>query len=93
MGQAIAQPIETILEERQQKGQERQEMDHLLDSDASISTGESSHKSLSSAEHNKWVDQARKRAKSPIWKAKDAAEQAAIKAKAAENKRALQAEK
>jgi hypothetical protein len=40
-------------------------MDHLLDSDASISTSESSHKSLSLIEHNKWVNQARKRAKSP----------------------------
>ena len=68
-------------------------MDCLLDSDASISTSESSHESLSSAEHNKWVNLARKRAKSPTWKVKDAAEQAAIKAKAAEDKRALQAEK
>ena len=92
MGQAITQPIETILEERRQKRQERQEMNHLLDSDASISTSESSHESLSLVEHNKWVNQARKRAKSPTWKAKDAAEQAAIKAKAAENKKALQAD-
>jgi hypothetical protein len=68
-------------------------MDCLLDSDASVSTSESSHESLSLVEHNKWIKQARKRAKSPTWKAKDAAEQAALKAKAAEDRKALQAEK
>ena len=68
-------------------------MDHLLDSDASISTSESSYKSLSLVEYNKWVNQARKRAKSPIQKAKDTAKQATIKAKAAKNKKTLQVEK
>jgi hypothetical protein len=39
-----------------------------------------------------WVERAR-RAASPTWKAKDTAEQAAIKAREAENRKALEAEK
>lgn len=59
------------------------------DNDSNTSSG---HESLSSAEHNMWVERARRRA-SPTRKAKGAAEQAAFKAREAENKKALQAEK
>jgi hypothetical protein len=63
----------------------------ISDIDSDINTS-SSHESLSLAEHNMWVERAR-RVASPIWKAKDIAEQAAIKAREAENRKALEAEK
>ena len=39
-----------------------------------------------------WAERAKRRA-SPTWKAKEAAKQAAIKAREAENRKALEAEK
>ena len=64
-------------------------IDSDIDNDSNISSG---HESLSLAEHNMWVERAR-RAASPTWKAKDAAKQAAMKAREAENRKALKAEK
>ena len=72
-----------------QAGRPRDPLTINIDSDSNASSG---HESLSLVEHNMWVGWARRKA-SPMWKAKDAAEQATIRAREAENRKASEAEK
>jgi hypothetical protein len=70
-------------------GQQKDPLTIDMNSNSNTSSG---HESLLSVEHNMWVERARRKA-SLTWKAKDAAKQATIKARKAENKKASEVEK